>query len=198
VVYEVVEGSAMRLVTQGFRNPMYGRCHYRDEVCAIDELGDDGGGSWGAREKMLLLHESSNFGYPCCATTNMPAAGSSMSCASITTEEAQMPLNDTPFGLDWERGYWASPYRGGVFVAKHGSFYSSPSWHDVGIWWAPTNAATHAPSGAFTLLVDGFGTSTPQLRRAADVAFAPDGRLFFADDTGGGIYWVAPDTLRSP
>lgn len=197
-IFEVT-GGALRMVSQGFRNPMYARCHYRDEVCAIDELGDDGGGSYGAREKMLLLHESSNYGYPCCATTNVVVPGSTASCSAVTTEESSMMLNDTPFGLDWEHGIgqWPAPYVGSVFVAKHGSFYSSPPWRSVGIYWAPTNIATHAPSGDFALFVDGFGASSPQLRRPADVTFSPDGRLFFIDDIGGGVYWVAPTTLRS-
>ena len=34
--------------------------------------------------------------------------------------------------------------------------------------------------------------------RATDAAFAPDGRLFIADDTAGKIYWLAPRTLASP
>ena len=29
------------VVARGFRNPMYMRCHYRDEVCFATELGDD-------------------------------------------------------------------------------------------------------------------------------------------------------------
>ncbi len=108
-----------------------------------------------------------------------------------------MPLNDTPFGLDWERGMWGGAYAGAVFVAKHGSFYSAPPWRNVGIYWAPADPATHAPTGPFTLFVDGFGPSTAQLRRPADVTFAPDGRLFFVDDWGG-VYWVAPTTLHAP
>jgi glucose/arabinose dehydrogenase len=118
------------------------------------------------------------------------------SCATVDLEEASMPLNDTPFGLDWERGVWGGTYAHGVFVAKHGSFYHSPRWRSAGIWWAPANPSTHAPTGEFTLLVGGFAEASPELRRAVDVAFAPDGRLFFADDYGG-IFWVAPDTLRS-
>jgi glucose/arabinose dehydrogenase len=118
------------------------------------------------------------------------------SCASVTLEEAEMPLNDTPFGLDWEHGQWGGAYAHGVFVAKHGSFYHSPHWRSAGIWWAPANPTTHAPTGEFTQLVSGFAEASPELRRASDVAFAPDGRLFFSDDYGG-IYWVAPDTLRS-
>ena len=40
--------SAAGLTVWGFRNPMYMRCHYADEVCIASELGDDGGASFGA------------------------------------------------------------------------------------------------------------------------------------------------------
>jgi glucose/arabinose dehydrogenase len=36
------------------------------------------------------------------------------------------------------------------------------------------------------------------LDRPSDVAFAPDGRMFFADDQGHGIYWIAPRSLARP
>lgn len=193
-----VTASGLRLVARGFRNPMYARCHFRDEVCALSELGEDGAGSWGAREKIILLREGTDYGYPCCNTTGQPAQGSTMNCFGVTAEESEMPIGDTPFGLDWEHGSWPLPYSGGLFVAKHGSFYSTPLWHGVGIWWTPAEAGSHAPGRAFALFVDGFGPASPQLRRPADVTFARDGRLFFVDDLGGGVYWVAPETLHSP
>jgi glucose/arabinose dehydrogenase len=37
-----------------------------------------------------------------------------------------------------------------------------------------------------------------RIRCPAGVAFAPDGRLFIADDNGNAIYYVAPETLRAP
>ena len=44
-------------------------------------------------------------------------------------------------------------------------------------------------------IVSGFGKPNG---RATDAVFAPDGRLFIADDTTGKIYWVAPRTLAAP
>jgi glucose/arabinose dehydrogenase len=40
--------------------------------------------------------------------------------------------------------------------------------------------------------------ATSALERPADIAFAPDGRMFFADDNGGGVVWMAPTTLLGP
>jgi glucose/arabinose dehydrogenase len=119
-------------------------------------------------------------------------------CATVTPEEAQFPLNDTPFGLDWERGVWPTPFNGGLFVALHGSFYSSPPWQGSRVVFAPTDPVTHAPTGPFQDIVRGFGyahAGGAPMERATDVAFAPDGRLFIADDMANAIYWVAPAGL---
>jgi glucose/arabinose dehydrogenase len=187
-------------VAIGFRNPMYIRCHFADETCFATELGEDGGASYGAREKLLSIRPSTNYGYPCCATTNMPAPGY-MSCGTVTMEEVQFTLNDTPFGMDWERGLWPAPYQSVMCVAKHGSFYSSPSWVGTGVFCAPTNPTTHSPSAPFQIFVDGFGSghiSAGQLYRAADLAFAPDGRMFVSDDIANEIYYIAPLSLPGP
>ena len=46
--------------------------------------------------------------------------------------------------------------------------------------------------------VTGFGDPRVTIERPADVAFSPDGRLFFSVDQGNKVYWVAPTTLRMP
>src|SRR5579862_8004316 len=60
----VASDGKLTTVASGFRNPMYMRCHAQDEVCAAMELGEDL--LTGAREKMLILHPSTKYGYPCC------------------------------------------------------------------------------------------------------------------------------------
>jgi glucose/arabinose dehydrogenase len=193
--------TALAVVSAGYRNPMYLRCHPTDDVCLVSELGDDGGGGDGAREKIIWIRSGTQYGFPCCSTTGISTGnnvGGVVDCNQITHEEASFPLNDTPFGIDWERGVWPDPYRNGVFIALHGSFYSSPQWVGTRIVFATTDPRTHAPTGPWRDFVLGFGPAGSPLERATDVAFATDGRMFFADDTGGAIYWVAPQALRMP
>ena len=58
-----------------------------------------------------------------------------------------------------------------------------------------TSPGSLRPTGEATMFIHGFGKP---VGRATDVAFAPDGRMFVADDTSGKIYWVAPRTLAAP
>jgi glucose/arabinose dehydrogenase len=187
----------LQMIAQGFRNPMYLRCHYRDPICAATELGEDQ--MTGAREKLIGLRPGTNYGYPCCYSKDAPVSvAPAGACVPTTLEDAKFVLSDTPFGFDWERDQWPEPYRSAIFVALHGSFYSSPSWAGARLVFARTDPATHMPVEDWRDFVGGFGPDGPPLERPSDVAFAPDGRLFFSDDHGGGVYWVAPTTLRRP
>jgi glucose/arabinose dehydrogenase len=186
---------ALTTLASGFRNPMYLNCHFKDEVCAAMELGDDLHS--GAREKMLIIRPNTNYGFPCCYTKSDPEMSGAL-CDDITKEEASFRLEDTPFGFDWERGAWPAPFKDGLFVALHGSAYSSPQWKGAAIVYAATSATTHAPNQDWQPFLQGFGPDGSVLERPSDVKFAPDGRLFFADDHSGRIFWVAPTTLAVP
>jgi glucose/arabinose dehydrogenase len=192
-----VEMGAPAVIAKGFRNPMYLRCHGRDEVCAATELGEDQ--QPGAREKLVVLRPDTNYGYPCCYTTALDAVKPpSGTCGGTTREDAEFVLSETPFGLDWENDRWPEPYRGGLFVALHGSFYTSPQWKGARIVYARTDATTHVPTEGWHDFVGGFAPGGSPLDRPSDVAFAADGRMFFSDDQGGNVYWVAPYGLQRP
>lgn len=199
-IYRVRMGAptaTLDTLARGFRNPMYMRCHFRDEVCACTELGDDGAPGL-AKEKLLFLGSGSNYGYPDCHGHDTPVLGCGMpDCAAVTQEEVTFTLNDTPFGFDWERGAWPAPYRDALFVAQHGSFYNP--YRGAGVWWVPADPTTHRPrTNVVQPFVTGFGNPTTNNERPADVAFSPDGRMFFTVDQGNKVYWVAPTTLRMP
>jgi glucose/arabinose dehydrogenase len=191
---------ALDLVATGFRNPMYLRCHRTDEVCAAMELGEDL--LAGATEKMLILHPGTDYGFPCCMTKGKPILGASMAqamtCDQATKEDATFPLSNTPFGFDWEPGKWPAPYTNGVFVALHGSAYSSPPWNGTGIVYAPTDPQTHVPVQDWQTFQGGFGPGGSILDRPSDIAFSADGRMFISDDASGNVYWMAPATLAAP
>jgi glucose/arabinose dehydrogenase len=185
-------------IAGGFRNPMYVRCHPTDEICAANELGEDL--TPGAREKLIMLHPGTMYGYPCCGTKAEPAPNNMgvTDCADVTAEDQSYPLQDTPFGLDWERGLWAEPFKNALFVALHGSAYSNPPWAGARIVYARVDPQTRAPIEGWQDFLLDWGPGGTPLERPADVAFSSDGRLFIADDTGGRVFWMAPKGLLAP
>jgi glucose/arabinose dehydrogenase len=182
------------LVSSGFRDPLYIRC-LPWGACYAAELTGDGWDMNGGSEKLIEIHQDDDFGYPCCVGLNLPNPNLAIlpDCSGVSVPLQTFPLHDTPFGFDWERqrGFWPPPYEGAFFVGLHGKF---GSWENTGLQWAPVDASTHRPLTQTGPFLEGVGRSGT-IHRVADVVFAPDGRLFFSDDDGGAIYWIAPTTL---
>ena len=181
------------VVADGFRNPMYLRCSPSScGDCYASELSGDNWDGVGGHEKLSLLTKGESWGYPCCIAHGIPHPDiGTRDCSKIGRELAAIPLHDTNFGLDFDRGGFPEPYRHGLFVALHGVF---TSFGGTAVVWLPAHPVSLRPFGEAKSFVKGFAPTG----RATDVAFAPDGRLFIADDTAGKIYWVAPRTLRAP
>jgi glucose/arabinose dehydrogenase len=195
-----VQGSAPlpvtpEVVARGFRNPMYIRCSpARCGDCYANELSGDGWDGVGGHEKLALLEKKGeSWGYPCCVQRGLaaPAAGVA-DCSNVGLELVAIPLHYTPFGFDFDRGAFPGDYKHGAFVALHGVV---TSYGGSAVIWMQTDPSSLRPTGYSTPFVSGFGKP---IGRATDVTFAPDGRMFIADDTSGKIYWVAPKTLAAP
>ncbi|MEZ4407140.1 MAG: PQQ-dependent sugar dehydrogenase [Polyangiales bacterium] len=189
-------------VSGGYRNPLFLRCDPSGARCYAAELSDDGWdpatGTLG-REKLVVIRDGEDYGYPCCAGRDAlgpPGRSRGASCASVAQELRTWPLHDTPFGIDFERGNFPEPWRGGFFVGLHGAF---ASWENTKLEWSPVDRATGQPTGEWRDFVTGWGrSSNGVVGRVTDVTFAPDGRLFFTDDQGGGVYWVSPEEMSFP
>lgn len=190
-------------IAQGFRNPMYARCHPTNGSCFANELSGDGWDILGGREKLVTLVPGTNWGYPCCVDTNKPTNGASADlCAGVGTATIAIKLHDTPFGLDFERGNFPAPYKNAVFVANHG-MVGAP-WPGTAVVWYPTDdkgmpIPSPDPDAPPNKFVTGFGFGAGTVGgRATDVTFSPDGRMFIIDDTSSEVWWVAPEDLESP
>jgi glucose/arabinose dehydrogenase len=183
------------LVADGFRNPMYLRCSPSScGDCYASELTGDNWDGVGGKEKLALLaNKGESWGYPCCVARDKPApAAATLDCSNVGRELVSIPLHDTNFGLDFDRGGFPNEYKHGLFVALHGVI---TSFGGTGVVWVQTHPSSLRPISAPKMFLKGFGIG---MGRATDVVFAPDGRMFVADDTGGKIYWVAPRGLRAP
>jgi glucose/arabinose dehydrogenase len=193
-IYEVGMGSLTR-VGSGFRNPMYARCHFCRDLCMVAELGEDQ--TTGAVETLVVINNNHWNGYPCCYTDSTGPRASTGMCRCIDQQQVRINLGDTPFGFDWERGSWPEPFRNGVFVALHGSFYLA-NYAAAGVVYLPIDPATGIPRATTpTRFIEATnGSAQVSLRRPSDVVFSNDGRMFLSDDKGGAVYWVAPTDRR--
>lgn len=194
-------------VAQGMRNPIAIRCWHGHGTCFALELAKDYSAGEGGREKMLPIRDGDDWGFPCCATQNLPYQDVQPSspvpdCSGVTPETASFMIGDTPFGLDFEAGKWPAPWTGHAFVATHGA---AGSWAGARVVAVGMDPSTGLPlpstdrngsnEGGMVDFATGWADANRTEGRPAAVTFAPDGRLFLANDYNGVIVWIAPISL---
>jgi glucose/arabinose dehydrogenase len=155
----------------------------------------------GGREKLVPIRQGDDWGFPCCHTRNTPFPDVSPApdCSTTTPEDVSFVIGDTPFAFDFEPGRWSAPHRLSLFVPLHGV---AGTWMGAKVVAIETDKTTGllkpgtnlngAPSGAMTDFATGWDDGTRSHGRPSDVSFAPDGRMFIANDNNGDIFWVAP------
>jgi glucose/arabinose dehydrogenase len=190
------------VVATGFRNAISLRCARGHNLCFVIELGKDGTAFAGGREKLVPFRQSGNWGFPCCATKNVPFPGiiPIPDCSEVMDEKAAFLIGDTPFDLDFETGKWPEPWNNRVYVPLHGAVGTWFGARIVGIAMDPltgdvlpgSSTGNGMSTGAMVDFAEGWDDGTRMHGRPANVAFAPDGRLFMGNDFNGDIIWFAP------
>jgi glucose/arabinose dehydrogenase len=188
-------------VSRGFRNPISVRCQRGHNLCFAAELAMDYSAGEGGREKLIPIRQGDDWGFPCCHARNTPFPDISPppDCSTTTPEDVSFVIGDTPFAFDFEPGRWPSLYRESIFVPLHGV---AGTWMGAKVVAIATDPQTGlpkpgtnlsgSPSGAMSDFATGWDDGSRAHGRPADVSFAPDGRMFIANDTNGDIFWVAP------
>jgi glucose/arabinose dehydrogenase len=189
-------------VAQGFRNPIAIRCEKGRALCFSVELGLDGSGPTGGREKIVPIRDGDDWGYPCCATKGVPYAGTGApNCSLVASETVALEIGNTPFGIDFEPGLWPAPYTKNMLVTLHGEAGDFAGERVIRIVMLadgmPEKTTDIGPSNVTDFATGWDGTRGAHGRPAA-VTFAPDGRAFIANDFDGDIFWVAPVGLAIP
>jgi glucose/arabinose dehydrogenase len=118
-------------------------------------------------------------------------------CASKTEALMAFPAHWAPnAALFYTGSQFPTEYRGGAFVAFHGSWNRAPlPQAGFRVVFAPFRF--NRPVGSFTTFADGFnptpaaGRAPPGTHRPTGLAQAPDGSLYITDDSGGTIWKVS-------
>ena len=143
-----------------------------------------------------------DYGWTKCYDDRKPINGAS--CANVTLPKVVFPAYDTPIGAAFyppdQRGAYAFPasYRGGAFVALHGSWHQPPVAPRVAFvpfkGDQPAKAVDWSnPAAQWTEFGGGCQSSGGERGcRPTGVAVGTDGSLFVGDDANGAVYRIRP------
>ena len=152
----------------------------------------------------ISLHPSvADYAWPHCYEDRKPVTPAD-TCANAAVPLAAFPAYETPIGAAFyapaanARYAFGPAFRGGAFVALHGSWHrplvaprvvfipfvdgkpkTTIDWNDASAQWKP--------------FVQGFQRDDEsRIGRPTGIAVGPDGSLFVADDQAGAIYRIRP------
>ncbi|MBV9250418.1 MAG: PQQ-dependent sugar dehydrogenase [Acetobacteraceae bacterium] len=163
-------------------------------------------------EELVSEHQGADFGWPECYFDNYqkqlvlaPEYGGDGGkevgiCAQKQGPVAFFPAHWAPNDLAIYYGtQFPNAYRGGAFIAFHGSWNRAPApQQGYNVVFQPL--ADGKPSGAFVIFADGFAGKYKDPGRAAHrptgLAVAPDGSLYISDDKAGTIWHVTYNGSR--
>ena len=143
-----------------------------------------------------------DYGWMKCYDDRKPIGGAS--CAGVTLPKVVFPAYDTPIGAAFypedQKGAYAFPasYRGGVFVALHGSWHQPPVPPRVAFVAFKNDAPAKSvdwtnPDAQWTEFGGGCQSADgSRACRPTGVAVGNDGSLFVGDDSAGAIYRIRP------
>jgi glucose/arabinose dehydrogenase len=157
-------------------------------------------------EPLYRVEQGSNFGWPYCyydytqkkLLLNPEYGGDGQTvgrCSEFTLPVASFPAHWAPVALMFYTGtQFPRQYRGGAFIAFHGSWNRSPQ-AGYNVTFQPISQGKS--SGMFEVFADGFTGKTTPLRnpneataRPDGVAQGPDGSLYIGESNKGKIWRV--------
>jgi glucose/arabinose dehydrogenase len=151
-------------------------------------------------EEMLRIEPGGDYGWPYCyydperkkkvLSPEYGGDGKTVGrCAAARDPELAFPAHWAPNGLVFYRGtQFPERYRGGAFIAFHGSWNRSPVQAGYNVVFAPFRGSRAV--GTWEVFAQGFPGGTVRAagdaaHRPTGVAVGPDGSLYVSDDRGG-------------
>jgi len=190
------DGSAPEVVARGVRNSVGFDWNLRDQALWFtdngrDLLGDD----LPSDELNRVAQAGQHFGFPYCHQGDLtdPEFGQQRRCDEFVPPVAKLGAHVASLSMRFYTGsQFPADYRGGIFVAEHGSWNrSKKSGYQVArvLLDAQGRVLRVEPFVQGFLEVDADGRETVH-GRPVDLLVLPDGSLLVSDDLGGAIYRV--------
>jgi glucose/arabinose dehydrogenase len=184
-------GGRPEVVARGVRNsvgfdfhPKTGELWFTDN--GRDWLGDD----QPPDELNRLSTPGEHFGFPYCHGDSLrdPDFNKGRSCQQFTAPARLLGPHVASLGMRFYTGQmFPEPYRGGIFIAEHGSWNrSTPIGYRVTFV-----KVDGARAVSYETFAEGWLKGSVAAGRPADVLVMPDGALLVSDDKAGQIYRIA-------
>lgn len=158
-------------------------------------------------EELLKIERGGDYGWPTCYFDGQQAKlvlapeyggdGKAVGdCATKKAPEAYLPAHWAPDGLLFYSGsLFPARYKGGAFIAFHGSWNRAPGpQQGYNVVFVPFASGKAVDPAKYEIFADGFAGAVKQPDRAAHrpagVTQGPDGALYITDDKGGRIWKV--------
>src|SRR6267142_73895 len=183
-------GGRPEVVARGVRNsvgfdfqPETGELWFTDN--GRDYLGDD----QPPDELNRLTRPGEHFGFPYCHGIGLrdPEHNAGRPCSELSPTARELGPHVAAIGMRFYTGrMFPEKYRGGIFIAEHGSWNrSTPIGYRVTFVKIENGRATSYETFASGWLRGGVASGRP-----ADVLVMPDGALLVSDDKAGRIYRI--------
>ncbi|ADJ27885.1 PQQ-dependent sugar dehydrogenase [Nitrosococcus watsonii] len=183
---------------------LYGVIHGRDQLSLWPQFNDSQNAEKPS-EELVRIQENNDFGWPYCyhdPALNQKVLAPEYGGDGKTVDRCQkkqppllaLPAHWAPNGLlFYSSEHFPKRYRGGAFIAFHGSWNRAPlPQGGYNIVFVPFKGKD--PTGEWEVFAEGFASQhkTPRAaeHRPVGVAEGPDGSLYISDDQGGRIYRI--------
>jgi glucose/arabinose dehydrogenase len=191
-------------ITIGPDNALWAMQHGRDGLQSFRDLFDSKYAAENPAEELLRLNSGDDYGWPHCYYSNTenklvdaPEYGGdgkiTTRCASKTAPIAAYPGHWAPNDLLFYTGTaFPAKYRGGIFIAFHGSWNRAPE-PQAGYRVVFQPMRDGKASGPYETFADKFSPNSGGVgpnRRPGGLAVGPDGALYIAEDATGRIWKV--------
>jgi glucose/arabinose dehydrogenase len=187
------DGKNREVFAQGVRNSVGMDFNPKDKTLWFTDNQVDGmGDNTPPGELNRAAKAGENFGFPYYGGGHVRTVEykNDTPPANAVFPEVEFAAHAADLGMNFYRGnMFPAKYRGGVFVAEHGS-WNRTTPIGARVMFVPIQANGHA--GKAEVFADGWLTkSNEYMGRPVDVAQLPDGSLLVSDDYAGAIYRIS-------